>query len=462
MEDATLYKKVKCLYSRDNIDILSIRNQVVLEFSADVLISQLVSTVGQNIQFGITKRCIGDSLSFELSLEDSKRVGCLTKIFEPTEFDLWFILVILSNGQIYFEEDELFEQYEGATDKITDLFAKTIKNKASDDRWDNVGIHVFKRNVEFFTRKGLPVEAVLPAFPCKSSNSTKVASGLPDKGEELALRRIMKFVSDVALIYPPGLKFYIVSDGHVFSDCINVDDDIVDEYTTHLIELYEKIKDKDFEGIYFKGLNDCFRSENKAAVEGFLQTISIDHHLQTKLDPLTEDNRKVLIYACDNDNEKLKQDIKDKNHPRLFLHRGFMKFMCEDLNDIPMVKTWSNKKFKKVVSHVAFEMIKRNDAYSNLVELVFPFHVRLSIHAHHNDGPKFGIKLLDKEECTTIGHIQLKEDGMLHIPTPWHNAIFKLSDCEKYIVSFLRMASELINDYQGGWSEIERCYVFTK
>lgn len=43
-------------------------------------------------------------------------------------------------------------------------------------------------------------------------------------------------------------------------------------------------------------------------------------------------------------------------------------------------------------------MIKRNDAYSNLVELMFPFHLRFSIHAHNNAGPKFGISLLSKIE----------------------------------------------------------------
>jgi pyoverdine/dityrosine biosynthesis protein Dit1 len=40
----------------------------------------------------------------------------------------------------------------------------------------------------------------------------------------------------------------------------------------------------------------------------------------------------------------------------------------------------------------------RNDAYSNLVSDLFPFHIRLSIHAHNNSGPKFAIRLLPIEK----------------------------------------------------------------
>lgn len=461
MSSVTLYERLKCLYSRDDNNITSIRNQEKIELSSTDLHYLLTSKRGNAIDFGIRKIELSSYYSFEVCLSEGKFVGCLTDLFEPTQFDLWFILVILRNGYYNFNNNNS-SMFQSAAKDITELFAKSIKNKAIDDRWDSIGIHVFKKNVEFFTKKGLPVEVVLPAFPCKSSNNNKVASGLPDKGEELALRGIMKFVSDVQLIYPPGLKFYIVSDGHVFSDCINVDDDVVDKYTANLQQLYQNVKAESFEGIYFKGLNDCFQSETKHSIQSFLKTLSIDHHLETKLDPSTEENRKILIYACDNNDEKLKNDIRNKDHPRLFLHRGFMKFMCEDLRSIPTTRELSNKKYKKIISRIAFEMIKRNDAYSNLVELIFPFHVRLSIHAHHNDGPKFGIKLLDKDTCTVLGHIQLKEDGMLHIPTPWHNAIFKLSDREKFVVSFLRMASEFLKEYKGGWSEIERCYIFTK
>ena len=69
-------------------------------------------------------------------------------------------------------------------------------------------------------------------------------------------------------------------------------------------------------------------------------------------------------------------------------------------------------------------MIKRNDAYSNLVELMFPFHLRFSIHAHCNSGPKFGISLLSKtgdNQCRPINTIQDHKEprntDLLHIPT---------------------------------------------
>ena len=67
--------------------------------------------------------------------------------------------------------------------------------------------------------RNLRLELCLPAFPCKSSNLRKVLGVVPDKGEELALRRLHEFVRLVKEIYDPGARVLIVSDGHVFSDC---------------------------------------------------------------------------------------------------------------------------------------------------------------------------------------------------------------------------------------------------
>jgi pyoverdine/dityrosine biosynthesis protein Dit1 len=56
--------------------------------------------------------------------------------------------------------------------------------------------------------------------------------------------------------------------------------------------------------------------------------------------------------------------------------------MLEDLADVPVVKGLSAKQRKKTAALVAQEMMSRNQAYSNLVELLLPNYVRLSIHAH--------------------------------------------------------------------------------
>ena len=67
---------------------------------------------------------------------------------------------------------------------------------------------------------------------------------MPDKGEELALSRLIQFADSIAKIYPPGIIIWIVSDGHVFSDCIGVDDSKVNRYFQGLQNLYQNLKPK--------------------------------------------------------------------------------------------------------------------------------------------------------------------------------------------------------------------------
>lgn len=106
-------------------------------------------------------------------------------------------------------------------------------------------------------------------------------------------------------------------------------------------------------------------------------------------------------------------------------------------------------------------MIKRNDAYSNLVELVFPNHLRISIHAHVNSGPKFGIKVIAPEQCRTIKSLENidepKFEDLLHIPTPWHNCIVKIEKDYDNGNELYMIKSKIIKDvidqgkYVGYW-----------
>lgn len=139
--------------------------------------------------------------------------------------------------------------------------------------------------------------------------------------------------------------------------------------------------------------------------------------------------------ACDTDNGRLRQQVNIPDHPRLLLYRGFTRFMEEDICRLEVIKELSRKQQKKVAAKIAFEMIKRNDAYSNLVDLVFPHHMRFSIHAHVNSGPKYGIKIVPSEVCKSIKSmdelISPDFEDFLHIPTPWHNCVIRYADQKK-------------------------------
>lgn len=103
-------------------------------------------------------------------------------------------------------------------EQVADLF-ESIKNTSQDDKWSTEGRQYFIDRVYSFTKDSKQIEFCLPAFPCKSSNLEKVAGVSPDAAEYLALSHLHRFVEQVSKIYTPGATLWIISDGHVFSDC---------------------------------------------------------------------------------------------------------------------------------------------------------------------------------------------------------------------------------------------------
>lgn len=119
-----------------------------------------------------------------------------------------------------------------------------------------------------------------------------------------------------------------------------------------------------------------------------------------------------------------------EQHPHaLKLYRGQARFMQDDLS-CPNFLALSIKQRKKISFAVAAEMIARNQAYSNLLELLLPNYIRLSIHAHSNQGPKFGICLLPRTKVRAIESIVDRHTTCplyeFQVPTPWHNSIIKI------------------------------------
>lgn len=234
---------------------------------------------------------------------------------------------------------------------------------------------------------------------------------------------------------------------------------MVDSYTAHLHGLYRSLAEPGTDAIGFAGLKDLFfEGESSESFDPrWVEEIELPHYTGTKICPDSELSRKILMKGCDTENGRLKKQLNIPDHPRLHLFRGFSKFMTEDLCLLPFFQGISRKGFKKVVAKVAFEMIKRNDAYSNLVELVFPHHMRLSIHAHTNSGPKFGIKIISPLQCKTIRSLDNEEEptfeDLLHIPTPWHNCVVKIEENERFYLTKTKTVMDAIENgnYEGTW-----------
>ncbi|OBA26346.1 hypothetical protein HANVADRAFT_53217 [Hanseniaspora valbyensis NRRL Y-1626] len=363
------------------------------------------------------------------------------------QFSDWFMYHLLEVSKLdYFKPSANFTS-NNYHKIVADYFNTHLKNHIKNDLWEAEGQYSFIEKLKYFTERMLPIQAILPAFPCKSTNLQKVSGTEPDLGEAFALETLMEFCRDVKKkFYPPGFKIWIVSDGHVFSDCIGADDCVIDNFTSQLHDLYLKLKkqysDEDNElmndCIGFFGLKDVFYSEESGKLfnEDWLSGIHLKHYTGSKIEHESEICREIMMAACNTDNGRLSKQVKIENHPRLLLYRGFTKFMEEDIGQLEFISKMSRKQQKKLAAKIAFEMIKRNDAYSNLVDLCFPHYMRLSIHAHQNSGPKYGIKVVSPTKCRVIKSFSdlayPNYDDFLHIPTPWHNVVIKNMNNGKY------------------------------
>ncbi|GAB1317005.1 Pyoverdine/dityrosine biosynthesis protein [Madurella fahalii] len=348
------------------------------------------------------------------------------------------------------------------TEKIVDLFDEWLRYASDNDKWHIQGREYFFGRVYEFVRRQARLEFCLPAFPCKSSNPDKVFGVMPDRGEQLALEHLHAFLEAVGDVYKPGAKLWIVSDGHVFSDCIGVDDQTVDQYNAQLLKMSSAVSQrhraKDWIG--FKSLVDMFDLRHCATeMQNCLGLPAMDSHIATQRTTAAELSRQMLVHSCGTDPAALRARIKAADHSALKLYRGFSRFMVEDLSRNRYTSHLSRAKLKQLASKVAFEMIQRNDAYSNLVELFFPHHVRLSIHAHDNSGPKFGIRMFSPNvralDNLSLASGEMRSVDLLHVPTPWHNCIATVSGQPTIVMTKSKVVRDALaeGEFNGDWAD---------
>ncbi|KAL4925204.1 isocyanide synthase family protein [Aspergillus undulatus] len=354
------------------------------------------------------------------------------------------------------------------SERIANLFEESLKNTSTDDKWiTGGGRQYFINKVYSFVKDGKRIELCLPAFPCKSSSPNKVAGASPDAAEYLALGHLHSFVEQVSRIYRPGATLWIISDGHVFSDNIGVDDILVDTYgqtlaTQYHLRMANRTSGKDF--IMFTGLQDLFFSSPEATStfsETMLADVTIPQPIETARTDSAQKCRLLLEKVGGIDRAHLRQLITEKHADTLALYQGQSRFMLEDLASYLEARNIGSKAKKRIASQVAAEMIARNHAYSNLVELLFPHHIRLSIHAHNNAGPKFGIRLFPKGTVRPVQDNQSllsiteapKPVYEFQIPTPWHNSLIEVEGHDMALLTRSGAAREAVASglFAGGW-----------
>ncbi|KAI1859140.1 hypothetical protein JX265_010617 [Neoarthrinium moseri] len=343
---------------------------------------------------------------------------------------------------------------------IVDLFDERLRYISADDKWVNGGRTYFLERVYEFVRRGQRLEFCLPAFPCKSSSVDKVFGVMPDRGEQAAVEYLHSFIEEIEKIYGLGAKLWIISDGHVFSDCIGVDDETADAYNTQLARLNDIVTRRrgGRDRIGFKSLINLFSLDHYVdEISNLLKLPALPHQISTKRTKVADFSRQLLLEVCQTDATVLRSRIEQGSASVLKLYRGFSRFMLEDLDLNQYTKQLSRSQRKKLASKVAFEMIQRNEAYSNLVELLFPHHVRLSIHAHNNAGPKFGIRMFGTNvravEKLAFDGAEMRSVDLLHVPTPWHNCLVEIAGCETLFMVKAKTVRDALSSgkFSGGW-----------
>ncbi|KAK7538462.1 Pyoverdine/dityrosine biosynthesis protein-domain-containing protein [Phyllosticta citribraziliensis] len=415
----------------------------------------------------------GESLwSLEMRYPESDMILGLFTIrsdFDSTSKDLltWAEFFVLSETRLLPPPETMVSRSAIRTTRlVTDIFNRKLRNIAPNDQWYNAGRNYFEERILDFVARGLPIDLCLPAFPCKSPNPEKTSGMYPDRAEYLALSTLRDFTRAVADVYHPGATLLIVSDGHVFSDLLGVRDENVDIYGEALKQMHRRASaaGEDFSSIQFTSLTEIFFG-NKDVTASFkpewTESMQLEHPIASTISEEAELCRKLMMAVGQIDETALLEMVAAQDVPTLKLYRGLMKFMSDDLAHNKSFASKGSNQRKRIISRVAKVMIIRNYAYSNLVELLFPSHIRLSIHAHDNSGPKFGIRLFPKQSVRVVEDLascgaQVSLDEY-HTPTAWHNCLVYIDgEAAPYLVK-ARAAHKAIDDglFEGQWVETE-------
>jgi pyoverdine/dityrosine biosynthesis protein Dit1 len=228
-----------------------------------------------------------------------------------------------------------------------------------------------------------PVTFVLPAFPGKSPNPEKVLGPLPDKAERLSLQFLQTLCIKIKKFYPPGVKIIICSDGRVFSDVVGMKESHITTYQNELVRL---IKDMSLSYLSTFNLDDYYE------VIDFIQM------------------RQALMIHHGHSLASLKQKIQNGKTPTATMqeeesHRmycGITRFLFEDAMHNGQTK--SRTAVQKESRAKAYEVIRRSNAWSQLISKHFPNAIRLSIHPQTCGSTKLGIRLVGNDSWMTPWH----------------------------------------------------------
>ena len=263
---------------------------------------------------------------------------------------------------------------EDITRILTDYTPHQIEN------WRDVPLLV---NISHKIARNQALTFLLPAFPAKSPSPQKTSGQLPDMGEVLALKNLQQLCERLHEVYEQKVELVICSDGRVFSDIVGVDDATIDQYNQGIQEIISEF--------------NLFH----------LRTFSMDDIFPD----LTENElRELLLQKYAKGAEQIRELVLSDQNTRSLLN-GVHRFLLEDERALRPLE--SRNQVAKKVKKSAYELLRRSDAWSELLNEYFQNELRLSIHPYPLGHEKFGIKLVASSNKWA---------------TPWHNVVVQIED----------------------------------
>ncbi|MBL7706197.1 MAG: L-tyrosine/L-tryptophan isonitrile synthase family protein [Taibaiella sp.] len=256
--------------------------------------------------------------------------------------------------------------------KLINAAPPCIENKCADC------IRQHELSVDFFTRQQLPLQFVLPAFPAKSPNASKVLGQLPDLGEEIALHTLQSICDEIKSIYAPGAQVIICSDGRIFAELVGVSDEAISNYVAGIRSMIDE-----------HGLN----SLSIVNLEDLVANLSFDAA------------RSKVLEQFSDPLEQLQESLKTSDSFKS-LFNGIHRFIVEDRKF--MEPELSVSKAKEAAKPIALKVIQHSNAWTRFLNYVYPNAIRFSIHPYAAHTDKIGIR------------ITKATDNWL---TPWHGVI---------------------------------------
>jgi pyoverdine/dityrosine biosynthesis protein Dit1/AcrR family transcriptional regulator len=278
------------------------------------------------------------------------------------------------------------------------LLHRKVLRTGPDDKIapDETSIALQLPKLHYFISQQQPIHLILPAFPAKSPNRHKVLGALPDLGEEIALTFLQSLCDDIRQVYAPGARISICADGRVFADLVQVSDAEVSAYNEELKQLIQQLGTADLDVINLEDLlvTDSFDAARAWIVAQFGEPL-----------------------------EELKARVRDTEHHRAMFN-GIHRFVSEDGMALALEK--SKSRVKEESKEVAYEVIRRSNAWTRLLAQEFPHAVRLSIHPQHQHADKIGLRIT-----------RAVDDWL----TPWHGVV--LLRANDYVLMKRHQAEEL-------------------